>query len=108
MLAALFGVVGVARSENSVAYFGVYSALVGLLLLRSTFFPRFIGVLMLLTGIGLLMTTYGPLLLPTEPRWIPSVGLTLDAGEIVFALWLTIFGVDHERWRCKVIAGEAA
>ena len=81
LLAAFFGVVGVARPENSVAYFGVYSALIGVLAFRSTFLPKFIGVLMMLAGLGLLMTTYGPLLWPNLPRGVSTVGFTLDAAR---------------------------
>ena len=104
ILAALFGLVGVAKSDHSIAFFGVYSALVSLLILRATFLPRFLGVLMMLAGLGLLVNVYGPLLWPTIPRVASAVGFTLDAGEIVFALWLAIVGVNQERWRVQASA----
>ncbi len=104
LLAVLFGLVGVARSENSAAYFGVYSTLIGLLVFRSMFLPKVLGLVMILAGSGLLMTVYGPLLWPTLPRAVSAVGFTLDAGEIVFALWLAIVGVNQERWRLQAVA----
>jgi len=103
-LAVFFGLVGVAKSEHSIAFFGIYSALVGLIILRATFLPRFLGILMLLAGFGLLLNAYGTLLWPMMPREISTIGFTLDAGEIVFALWLTIVGVNQERWRVQAQA----
>jgi len=46
LLAAFFSVVGVARSDDSIFFFGFYCILLGYLIFRSTFFPRVFGVLM--------------------------------------------------------------
>ena len=101
ILAALFGLVGVARADHSIAFFGVYSLLVGLLILRATFLPKVLGFVMIAAGLGLLVNVYGPLLWPMMPRAASALGFILDAGEIVFAFWLAIVGVDQERWRAQ-------
>ena len=101
LLAAFFGLVGIAKSDNSIALFGVYCVVLGFLIARSTFLPRIFGLLMALGGAGLLVNAYGPLLWPSMPHLLSTVGYTLDAGEIVFALWLLGMGVNERKWSAQ-------
>jgi hypothetical protein len=88
----------------SLAFFGVFCGLNGYLLVKSTFFPRFLGVLMLIAS-AYYLTNYsfvGFLGLPD----IPFIGLlrpTLVA-EVALALWLTVVGVNEAKWRAEVHA----
>jgi hypothetical protein len=88
----------------SLAFFGVFCALIGYLLFKSKFFPRILGVLMIIAG-AYYLTNYsfvGFLGLPD----IPLIGLlrpTLVA-EVALALWLTIVGVNETKWRAQVHA----
>src|SRR5579863_5752612 len=52
LIAAAFSLVGIAVSSDSPFYFGVQCILVGYLIMRSTFLPTIIGVLMMLAGLG--------------------------------------------------------
>ena len=99
LLAAGFGLVGIATSGDSSAYFGVQCILVGYLVVLSTFLPRAIGVLMILAGLGQLLF-FSTLL----PEWFTSkygpIGYVADGvGEIAFALWLLFMGVNVARWQ---------
>jgi hypothetical protein len=88
----------------SLAFFGVFCGLIGYLLFKSKFFPRLLGVLMIIAS-AYYLTNYsfvGFLGLPD----IPLIGLlrpTLVA-EVALALWLTIVGVNETKWRAQVHA----
>ena len=94
LVAAGFGLVGIATSGDSSAYFGVQCILIGYLVVLSTFLPRTIGVLMVLAGLGQLLFVSTLL-----PEWFTHkygpIGYIADGvGEIAFALWLLFIGVN--------------
>ncbi len=77
--------------------FGVWLFPVGLLVYRSGFLPRALGVLLIAAGFGYLADSLTPLLLPTYPHVvdrIASVALTL--GEPAMILWLLIVGAKDQ------------
>lgn len=76
-------------------FFGFRCLALGYLVVRATFMPRVIGVLMALAGLGYLL-----LLWPPFANAVSPFDLALAApGELSFPLWLLIFGVDARRWR---------
>jgi hypothetical protein len=77
----------------SFVFFGCYCLLIGYLILRSTFLPRFLGVGMLMAGLGWLTYLWPPLTLLLSP-YIVAVGL----GEVALVIWLLVAGVNAERW----------
>ncbi|HEU0209185.1 MAG TPA: DUF4386 domain-containing protein [Candidatus Binatia bacterium] len=76
-------------------FFGVYCLLIGCLILRSTFLPRFLGVLMVLAGLGWLIFLYPPL----AERLFACIVIVGVIAEALLMLWLLIIGVDTDRWR---------
>jgi len=86
---------GLAPSRpNPLAFFGVYCILIGYLIYRSTFLPRFLGVLMMLGGVGWLTFASSQLARRLAPyNMLPGV-----LAETVLTLWLLIFGVKTMRW----------
>lgn len=79
---------------NNIVFFGVYCLLIGWLTYKSTFLPKFIGVLLAFGGIGWLTFASPALVRLLQPyNMIPGM-----LGEGVLTLWLVIFGVDAERW----------
>jgi hypothetical protein len=78
-------------------FFGFGTLLKGYLVIRSTFLPRFLGVLSLLAGVGWLAFLSPPLGLRLFP-FIAGVGLV---GSLVTIGWLLVVGVDEQRWREK-------
>ena len=83
----------------SMLFFGVYCALLGHLVFRSTFMPKFVGVLLMLAGAGWLTDSFAEILSPKLDRaldsWIMAPGFV---GETALCLWLLIVGVDEPKW----------
>ena len=80
---------------NSLVFFGVYCILIGYLILRSTFLPRILGVLMAFGGLGWL-TFLSPALVNNLSPYNMLPGII---GEGVLILWLLIKGVNVEAWK---------
>lgn len=70
-------------------FFGIHLGLLGYLAIRSKYIPSILGVLLLIAGLGYLLTNLKPFLFPT---------INLDFaeytfyGELIFMLWLLIKG----------------
>lgn len=78
----------------SLVPFGVHCLLIGYLVFRSGFLPRFLGVLMTIAGLGWL-TFVSPLLAHHLYPYnlIPGV-----VGEGALTLWLLVVGLNEKRW----------
>jgi len=82
-------------------FFGVYLLLVGILILRSAFLPRVLGVLLVLAGFSYVLFLSPPLMhsLQTYILIFPGV------GQISLCLWLLAIGVNEQRWKEQSAAG---
>jgi hypothetical protein len=80
---------------NELVFFGFYCLLLAYLIFKSTFLPRFLSVLLALTGIGWL-TFLSPAL--GERLFVPYLMIGGLAGEGSLTLWLLIAGVNGPRW----------
>jgi Domain of unknown function (DUF4386) len=73
--------------------FGIYDLLLGYLIVRSTFVPRALGVVLILAGLGWLTFMW-----PSRVNVLSSVVLPLGAvAEILFMLWLISRGETVSR-----------
>jgi hypothetical protein len=81
----------------SLVLFALFDSLLGYLIYKSTFLPRFIGVWFMIAGVVGLTFLWPPLALPLRFVIIPVGGL----AEIVLMLWLIVKGVEVSRWREK-------
>jgi hypothetical protein len=105
LLAAILSLVGCTIGSLSVfhlappnlsafLFFGPYCIFVGYLILKSTFLPRFLGVLMVLAGLGWLI-----FLSPSLPNSIANAIEALGVlAEASLMLWLLLMGVNERRW----------
>lgn len=81
-------------------FFGLHCFLVGYLILNSAFLPRFVGVLMVLAGLGWLTQGFARLLSPTVTNFLSFYPMTVGIfGEVTLTFWLLIKGVNVERWK---------
>jgi len=79
---------------NFLVFFGFYCALIGYLIIRSLFMPRFVGVLMVGAGLGYLTLLWPPLGNSLEPYNLILGGI----GEWTLTVWLLVKGVDQSAW----------
>ena len=84
----------------SFLFFGCVCLLYGVLIFRSRFLPRFLGVLMVLAG---LCYAGNSILVFLDLHVVPVSGVPLllvPAGlsELILCLWLLIVGVDVPKW----------
>ena len=76
-------------------FFGTWLFPLGYLVYRSRLLPRFLGVLLLLDGIGILIWFFQTFLLPAYPEIIyPGLAVSFIA-EVGLGLWLLIKGVEE-------------
>lgn len=108
LLAALISLVGCVftalgqlnlalQHVSPLIFFGPYCLLLGYLIFRSTFLPRFLGVLMILAGLGWLVA----LRLPEASHllgYVEGVGIL---SEGLLMLWLLVLGVNEQRWQAQ-------
>jgi hypothetical protein len=81
-------------------FFGFDIICLGYLLLRSTFLPSTIGVLMAIDGLAYLVNSFLDLLTPGfAAQLVPWIQLPALLGEGSLCLWLLIVGLNAERWR---------
>jgi Domain of unknown function (DUF4386) len=110
LLAAILSLVGCANDVlslfdlapykiSSLAFFGPYCLLIGYLIFRSSFLPRFLGVLMALAGVGWLIVL-SPLASPLS-TYLEILGFVAEASLM---LWLIVKGVNIPRWKERASA----
>src|ERR1700753_1369989 len=75
--------------------FGISCLLIGYLVLRSTFLPRTLGVLMAIAG-GAYLIFLRPAL--GARLFVPWIVVPAVVGEASLTLWLLIMGVNSARW----------
>ena len=79
----------------ALVFLGVCTIFQGYLIIKSTFLPRLLGVIAVVSGFGWLSYLYPPLgrALFYYLVVVAMLGLVLTAG------WLLVRGVDEQRWR---------
>jgi hypothetical protein len=88
--------------------FGFHLVLLGYLVYRSGFWPRALGVLLLLAGLGYLAQSYGHLLAPQFDDTLRTLVMVLAIpAELAFTIWLLWKGIDVERWHARARAALA-
>ena len=90
--------------DIALVFFGLHCVIVGYLFFRSTFFPRFLGALLALAGLGYLANTFMSFLSPALAARLVHYTLVLGAGEVLSALWLLVIGVNDQRWKEQACA----
>jgi hypothetical protein len=105
LLAALFSLAGCGNDLrgffnlapykiSSLVFFGPYCLLIGYLIFKSTFLPRFLGVLMVFAGLGWLIFL-SPLANDLS-TYLKVLGFVAEASLM---LWLVVKGVNVQRWK---------
>ena len=83
----------------AMVFFGLQCVLVGCLIVRSTFLPRILGVLLALGGLSYVISSLANFLAPAfGARLAPFIVPAAILGEGSLTLWLLLVGVNAQRW----------
>jgi len=83
----------------SMVLFGSYNLLIGYLILRSTFLPRTLGVLLAISGLCYEINNFATFLFPAFAAHLVPYILLPGIAELLLALWLVVLGVNVQRWK---------
>jgi uncharacterized protein DUF4386 len=78
-------------------FWGLWLLPFGLLVYRSRFLPRFLGVWLVMACFGWLAFSITGLLLPGQEEKVFTFGQPIMLGEVVTMLWLVIMGAKEQR-----------
>ncbi len=85
--------------DMGLLFFWINCLLTGLLVFRSTFLPRALGILVAASGPVYLVGSYLKILIPAAGEGFQIAYLLPLVAESSFCLWLLVKGVDAGRWR---------
>ena len=81
-------------------FFGVACLVRGYLIFQSGYFPKPLGLLVLGAGLSYLINSFALLLAPSLAASIfPGILVPALVGELSFALWLIVRGVNMAQWK---------
>jgi hypothetical protein len=87
-------------NDIGMAFFGMHVITIGYLIRRSTFLPRILGTLLLLSGACYLTNSFANFLaLPFRAYLLPLVALAGLGGEGALTGWFLAKGLRLEQWR---------
>jgi len=73
-------------------FWGLWLFPLALLVIKSGFLPRFLGVWLMINGFAYVITSFTGLLLPEYEGIVSNITFPALLGELVFMLWLVIKG----------------
>ena len=79
----------------ALVFFGISTFFQGYLIVKSTFLPRFLGIIAIVSGLGWLTWAYPAL---GSALFYPLIILAM-LGLLLTSGWLLVRGVDEQRWR---------
>lgn len=86
----------------SLMFFGFYCLSLGFLVIESTFLPRVLGVLLAISGLAWLTSSFASVLAPSLANDLSTYLMAAAAlGELAFTLWLLIVGVNAAKWHAQ-------
>lgn len=101
---ALF--MGMHRLGNLIAaiFFGLWLLPLGFLVFKSSYLPRWIGMLLIIGSPGYLILFVQGFLFPGSERtlWTNPFLLVTHLSELALLVWLLIMGIDTKRWEEKI------
>jgi hypothetical protein len=83
--------------DIALAIFGLHLLVLGYLVFESAYFPRFMGVLVVIAGLGYLMDGFGSVLVPGYSLEVSRFTFVGEALLIFWLLWRGIRGMDERQ-----------
>jgi hypothetical protein len=107
-LALLFLKLRAQADTISLVLFGTYNIMTGYLIVRSTFLPRILGVLLAFSGWCYLINSFANVLSPAFAAHLLPYILIPGVAELLLALWLVVMGINVQRWQEQARAAGAS
>lgn len=86
-----------AGTAVSMAFWGLWLFPFGILVIKSGYFPRILGVLLMIAGFAYVVSSVTSLVLPDYKTAVSRVMMPLYLGEVPIIFWLLIKGVRAPR-----------
>lgn len=86
--------------DMSLSFYGLGSVLLGYLMFRSGYVPRFVGAAFAFGGLCFIARTFAWVLIPAVPTAILQLPMIL--ALLVLAVWFLARGVDASRWEALI------
>ena len=77
-------------------FWGLWLFPFGILVIRSGFIPRILGVLLIISGSAYLASSSASLLLPRYAHLVGQFAIVLEIGELPIIFWLLIWGAKDQ------------
>ena len=87
---------------TSLVFFGCCLFLSGYLIFRSGYFPKTLGVLLIIASLSYLTNSFALFLAPKFAGTIFPILVLAFIGEVSFSLWLIVKGVNVSKWEDRV------
>jgi Domain of unknown function (DUF4386) len=88
--------------DIALLFFGFHCVVLGYLLFRSTFFPRILGLLLAIGGMGYVANILASVIPPAiGAHLFPYIMLPAGFAEIALTLWLIVVGVNASKWKAQ-------
>lgn len=78
-------------------FWGLWLFPFGMLVIRSGFIPRILGVLLFIAGCGYLASSFAALVVPSYGHTVDQFANVLTAGELPIIFWLLIWGAKDQK-----------
>lgn len=86
-----------AGSAIAIAFWGLWLFPFGVLVWKSRMFPRVLGVLLIVAGVGYLATSVASIAFPDARALVGRIAMPLYFGEVPIIFWLLIAGAREPR-----------
>ncbi len=94
--------------DIALVFFGFHCVVLGYLLFRPTFFPRILGLLPAIGGIGFMANIFTNVIPPAiGAHLFPYIMLPAGIAEIALTLWLIVVGVNPSKWKAQANAARS-
>jgi hypothetical protein len=74
-------------------FWGLWLFPFGILVIRSDFIPRLLGILLFIAGSGYLVSSFTSVLLPQYAQRVGQIAMVLEFGELPIVFWFLIRGL---------------
>ena len=83
--------------EVAAIFWGLWLFPFGMLVIRSGFIPRFLGVLLMIAGVAYLASSFTSLIMPGYAHAVGQYAGLLEIAELPIIFWLLIWGAKVKR-----------